>query len=250
MNKGLIISIIAGLSTLVGLIFTIDFKDKKRVDSIITISLSIAFIYMILISLFDLFPESLKILSNKPFLDVFLYILINYAITHIFLKISHKMHKNEVEKGELYFLGIVSMISLLLHNIPEGIITCLTANYNFKLGLKISLSIIMHNIPEGIIIAVPIYYSIKKRSRALLFLIISSSGEILGALFSLFFVKNKINNTFIGYILITVSLIMILIAVEEIFSKISIKNKKSVVVGLSIGLVIFLINKVILKFNI
>lgn len=242
MNKGLIISIIAGISTLFGLIFTINFKDKKKIDKTITISLSIAFIYMILISLFDLFPESLKNLSNKPFLDVFLYILVNYTIIQLILKITHKMKKNEVEKGELYFLGVINMISLLLHNIPEGIITCISTNYNFKLGLRISLSIIMHNIPEGIAIAVPIYFSTKKRGKALLFLIISSLGEIVGALFSLILLKNKINNAIIGYILISISILMITIAVEEIFIKIINKNKKYIIVGLSIGLILFLIN--------
>lgn len=242
MNKGLIISIIAGLSTLLGLFFTINFKNNKYNQKIITISLSIAFIYMILVSLFDLFPESLKNLSNKPFLAVFLYILINYTIIKLILKISHKIKKSKVEEGELYFLGFINMISLLLHNIPEGIITCISTNYNFKLGLKISLSIIIHNIPEGIAIAVPIYYATKKRSRALLFLVISSLGEIVGAIFSLILLKNKINNQIIGYTLISISVLMISIAVEEIFFKIKDKNKKNIIIGLSIGLILFLIN--------
>lgn len=247
MNKGLLISIIAGLTTLSGLLFTINFKDKNKIDKIITISLSIAFIYMILISIFDLFPESLKNLSNKPFLDVFLYIMINYTIIKLSLKIIHKNKENITGKGELYFLGVINMISLLLHNIPEGIITCVSTNYNIKLGFKISLSIIMHNIPEGIAIAVPIYFSTKKRSRALLFLIISSLGEIVGAFFSLFLLKNKINNAFIGYILISISLLMIMIAVEEIFIKIKNKNKKNVLIGISIGILLFLLNILIIN---
>ena len=245
MINGLIISLIAGLTTLTGIFFTMNHKNSAKTDQIITISLSLACIYMILISLFDLFPESLKNLSNKPFLAVLLYILINYTIIQIILKIVHINKKNKVEKGELYFLGVINMISLLLHNIPEGFITCLSTNYNFKLGLKISLSIIFHNIPEGIAIAVPIYYSIKKRSRALLFLIIAAFGELLGGIIALFIGKNTINNAFIGYVLISISIIMILIALEEIFPKIMHKNKKNVLIGLSIGLVLFLINIII-----
>ena len=244
MNKGLLISIISGLSTLSGLIFTININNKKYIDNIIYISLSIAFIYMILISLFDLIPTGIKNLSNKPFLVVFLYIMIIYTIIHLFFKI---MHKNKVEKGNLYFLGILSMITLFIHNVPEGIITYLTTNYNFKLGLKISLSIIMHNIPEGILIAVPIYFSTKLRSRAIGYTFVASLGEILGALFALFFIKNKINSNIIGYILIAISLMMLYIAVEEIFFQIKDKNKKSVVLGLSIGLMIFIINLLIIN---
>lgn len=242
MNKGLIISIISGLTTLTGLFFTINFKNSKKIEKIVVISLSIAFIYMILISLFDLFPESLKNLSNKPFLDVLCYILINYTIIQIILYISHKISKNKVEKGELYFLGVINMISLFLHNIPEGIITCISTNYDLKLGLKISLSIILHNIPEGIAIAVPIYYATKKRKLSLLFLFISSLGEIIGSIISLFIFKNRINNTYIGYILISISVLMILIAIEEIFTKIKSKNKKYLFIGLSIGLILFVIN--------
>lgn len=242
MNKGLIISIISGLTTLTGLFFTINFKNSKKIEKIVVISLSIAFIYMILISLFDLFPESLKNLSNKPFLDVLCYILINYTIIQIILYISHKISKNKVEKGELYFLGVINMISLFLHNIPEGIITCISTNYDLKLGLKISLSIILHNIPEGIAIAVPIYYATKKRKLSLLFLFISSLGEIIGSIISLFIFKNRINNTYIGYILISISILMILIAIEEIFTKIKSKNKKYLFIGLSIGLILFVIN--------
>ena len=162
MNKGLILSIIAGFTTLFFILFTFNIKNNKNIEKYLTISLSMSFIVMILISLLDLILESLKILQNKPFLDVFLYIMVNYTIIYLFLKLSHKMSKNKVEKGELYFLGVISMISLLLHNIPEGIISCITTNYNLKLGIKITTSIIMHNIPEGILIALPIYFSTKQ----------------------------------------------------------------------------------------
>ncbi|MBR5662679.1 MAG: ZIP family metal transporter [Bacilli bacterium] len=157
------------------------------------------------------------------------------------------MSKNKVEKGKLYFLGVISMISLLLHNIPEGIISCITTNYNLNLGLKITTSIIIHNIPEGILIALPIYFSTKSRKRASIYVFIAAIGEPLGAFFSLFLLKNKINDvSYIGYIFISVALLMILIAVEEIFPKIKDKNKKYITVGLSIGLIIFLINKLII----
>ena len=77
------------------------------------------------------------------------------------------------------------------------------------------MSIILHNIPEGIAIAVPIYFSTKKRSRVLLFLIISSLGEVIGSFISLFLIKNNINYQFMGYILISISIMMILIAIVD-----------------------------------
>lgn len=242
MNKGLILSFIAGFTTLSGMLLTINFKDDNNKNKIITISLSMAFIVMILVSIFDLFVEGIKILSNKPFLSIFIYILINYTIIYLIIKIKPKNNKNKVEKGELYNLGIFNMIALLLHNIPEGVITYITSNYNFKLGLKITLSIIMHNIPEGIMIAIPIYYGLKSRKKTLIYTLIASIGEPLGSLLPLLFFKNLVGGVYMGYILITVAILMINISIYKIFPQIKTNNKLNIIIGLIIGLILFIIN--------
>ena len=245
MNKGIILSIIAGFTTLTGMLFTINFNDKEKINKTITISLSMAFIVMILVSIFDLFIESLNNLSNKPFLSILTYILINYTVIYIFLHIKPKNNKKLVEKGELYFLGIFNMIALLLHNIPEGIITYITTNYNFQLGIKITISIIIHNIPEGISIAVPIYYATKSRKKAFIYTFIASIGEPIGSLLPLLLFKNLVGGVYIGYILITVAILMINISIYKIFPKIKTNNKLDIIIGLIIGIILFLINLII-----
>ena len=242
MNKGLILSIIAGLTTLSGMLFTINFKDKEKIDKITTISLSMAFIVMILVSIFDLFIESLNILKNKPFLGILSYIMINYTIIYIILKIKPKNKEKLVEKGELYLLGIFNMVALLLHNIPEGVITYITTNYNFNLGIKITTSIIMHNVPEGISIAVPIYYATKSRKKAFIYTFIAAIGEPIGSIIPLLLFKNLVGGVYIGFILITVAILMINISIYKIFPKIKTNKIKDIFIGLIIGFILFLIN--------
>lgn len=242
MNKGLILSIIAGFTTLSGMLFTINFKDKEKIDKITTISLSMAFIVMILVSIFDLFIESLNILKNKPFLGILSYIMINYTIIYIILKIKPKNKEKLVEKGELYFLGIFNMVALLLHNIPEGVITYITTNYNFNLGIKITTSIIMHNIPEGISIAVPIYYATKSRKKAFIYTFIAAIGEPIGSIIPLLLFKNLVGGVYIGFTLITVAILMINISIYKIFPKIKTNKIKDIFIGLIIGFILFLIN--------
>lgn len=104
------------------------------------------------------------------------------------------------------------------------------------------ITLLLHNIPEGISIAVPIYYSTKGKKRGLICLFISSLGELIEALFSLFLLKNKINNQFIGYMMISISSIMILIVLEEIFPEISLKNKKYCLIGILLGIGLYMIN--------
>ena len=242
MNKGLILSIIAGFTTLSGMLFTINFKDNKKINKITTISLSMAFIVMILVSLFELIPESINNLKNKPFLSILLYIMVNYIIIYIILKIKPKNKQKKIEKGELYFLGIFNMIVLLFHNIPEGIITYISTNYNYKLGIKITISIIIHNIPEGISIAVPIYYATKSRFKAFIYTFVASIGEPLGAIIPLLFLKNLVGGVYISYILITVAILMINISIYKIFPNIKTNKNIIIFIGLIIGLILFIIN--------
>ena len=71
-----------------------------------------------------------------------------------------------VEDTKLYKVGIVSMLAIILHNIPEGIATYVTGVSNKTLAISLTIAIALHNIPEGISIAVPIYYSTKSKLKA------------------------------------------------------------------------------------
>ena len=66
------------------------------------------------------------------------------------------------------------MIAIILHNIPEGIATYLSGEFNYKLGLSLTIAIALHNIPEGISIALPIYYGTKSRGKALIYTLASA----------------------------------------------------------------------------
>ena len=106
---------------------------------------------MLSISLFDLIPESFQILllTYKPILGLFIailaFILGNVSIRVINGKISHK------NSSGLYRVGVLSLISLIIHNLPEGIAVFMSTYTNFNLGLKLCIAIMMHNIPEDCI---------------------------------------------------------------------------------------------------
>ena len=142
-----IISLIAGLSTLIGCIFI--FIKPKNTNNFIGISLAFSATIMILISILELIPEGFFNLKKEynliiAILTLIIMILLGYLIN---LLINQKINKFN-NKSNLYRVGILSMIALIIHNIPEGILTFLTSTVNIKLGLKLSLAIMMHNIPE------------------------------------------------------------------------------------------------------
>ena len=126
------------------------------------------------------------------------------------------------------------MIGLILHNIPEGILTYASYSINSKLGISITTSIIMHNIPEGISIAVPIYYSTNSKYKALFYTLISSLAEPLGTVLSFIFIKRFINNYSIGILFSLVSGIMVYISIFELLKeskKYKYNNKLAFLIG-------------------
>ncbi len=219
-----IITTIAGLSTLIGYFF-IKIKTKNQ-DKIIALSLSLSASVMISLSVLELIPESFKtiIKTHTTFHTILItLILINIGaiITLLIDTLTNKIN------NKLYTVGIISVIAIILHNIPEGIITYLAGNTNKKLGISLMIAIALHNIPEGISIAIPLYYSTKNKLKTLKYLTISALSEIIGAIIASIFFKNQ-ETTFISYISLIIAGIMIFLALFEqipIITKIKEKNK-------------------------
>ena len=240
----LIISSIAGLSTLIGFLFV--FFKPKNINRFISIGLSFSATVMILISIFDLIPNSFFELLDKYKLLGILISVISFIFGIILIKISNKLVDNLKEKGSsLYKLGIISAIVLIMHNIPEGIITFLTAGKDLNLGLKIAFAITLHNIPEGICIAIPIYYSTHSLLKAFKTTIISGLSEPLGAILAYLFLYKYITTSMLNIIFIIVAGIMITLALDEILKesiKYSEKNNKYIYIGFLIGMLFFIIS--------
>lgn len=240
---GFILTTIAGLTTLLGTF--IIFINKN--DKIIPKALSFAAGVMITVSITDLIPESINYI-NKTFKTIPTVLIIGIFISiGIIISITIDKYINPKREGELYKIGVVSMIAIILHNIPEGIITYLSTEANIKLGISLTIAIALHNIPEGISIAVPIYYSTKSRGKAFIYTLASALSEPLGALLAYLFLSKIINSTIIGIILAIVAGIMIQIASYELIPN-SLKYKnKNTIIYLLIGIFFMLLNHFIIK---
>ncbi|MBR4230937.1 MAG: ZIP family metal transporter [Bacilli bacterium] len=240
----LIISSLAGLSTLIGALFIFVPINPRKYDKFITLCLAFSFTIILGISIFDLLPDGFKtMVKSYSLLIIICIIFIAFITSFLLLKIINLILRKI--DNNLYKLGIISMIILMVHNFPEGIITFLSSLYNVKLGIKLSIAIAIHNIPEGISIAMPIYYSTKNRAKAILYAFISGLAEPLGALLSYMFIVKVINNNILAIILIMVAFLMINLAIEEIYPKINKAMIKECFLGITSGLIIIFINSLL-----
>lgn len=238
-----LLSTLAGLSTLLGTI-PIFFKLKNE-NNIILMSLSFASGVMICVSLTDLIPESFILLTSifKGFpalLILLIFISFGVIISMLIDKFLPNENNNTSNK-KLYRLGIVSMLAIIMHNIPEGIATFLSSSTNKSLGLSLALAISFHNIPEGISIAIPIYFSTKSKLKAFLYTLISGLSEPVGAVFAYFFLASIINNFMMSIILSLIAGIMIHISIYELLKE-SLNYKKRILtfIFFSIGFLFML----------
>lgn len=219
------ITTFAGVSTLLGtcIVFFNNMQKKKIISYSLVFSSSI----MLYISIIDLIPNSFKSINNIYELIPSLLIIFLFTILGIiFISIinSSVLH----EEDNLYKVGIISMIALIIHNIPEGIITFLTSSKDIELGIKIALSITLHNIPEGISIFIPIYYSTNNKLKAFIYTAISGFSELFGALIAWVFLSKFANDLFFSFLFAITAGIMINIATKELIPEAlnSYKSKK------------------------
>lgn len=240
----IILSLVAGVSTVLGCIFI--FIKIKRVEEFITISLSLSFIIMLCISLFELLPSSIKTLTSNYgvilglILSVLVFILGNTTVGKINRKIDAKKASN------LYRVGVLSMITLFLHNLPEGIAVYMGSVADINIGYTLFIAIVLHNIPEGIVISVPLYLSNVSRGKIIIYTLLSGLAEPIGAILTYLLLRNYITDILLSYILIFVAGLMINLSVNEILKEaLSYKKYKYIVYGCILGLAILIITKLI-----
>lgn len=248
MNKiifSFLITTLAGLATLLGIIPC--YLNKSR-ESIISKSLAFSAGVMITISLTSLIPEAVSLTYfNYTKIFVFLIVFIFVVLGIIFSSSIDKKIEENFSNNNLYKLGLISVIALALHNIPEGITTFISTNSNISLGITLSLAIALHNIPEGISIAVPIYYATYSKKKAFWYTFLSGFSELFGAVLAYLFIARYINDFILALILGVTAGIMIHISIYELLpSSWQYKKRKATIFSFLLGILTMLICEVLL----
>lgn len=239
-----IITALAGLSTLLGTIPI--FVKIKNTNKLIAASCSIAASVMICISILELIPDSIKYLSynHKTTLTIllsFLFIIIGILLS---TTIDYYIDKYN-SSNNLYKVGLLSMIAIILHNIPEGIVTYIVSGKSLVLGLSICIAIALHNIPEGISIAIPIYYGTKSKFKSIFYTLISGLSELFGAILTYLFLSTYISDTILGLIFSLIAGIMLAISITKLLPTANSYNSKKTIIYFLIGFTFMTINLII-----
>lgn len=241
-----LLTTIAGLSTLIGSILI--FFNRKKSQNVIIASLSFAAAVMITVSFTDLIPESINMLkkvypSFPSIIIMFIFINIGILISFLIDKYLPEKSSDNKSKGNLYKVGIISMLAIILHNIPEGMATFMASNQDMSLGIALTIAIALHNIPEGISISIPIYYSTGSKIKAISYTFISGISELFGAIITYLFLQPYINDRIMGILFAIIAGIMLHISFYELLPTSLGYKRKSITIGFfTIGILFMLLN--------
>lgn len=110
--------------------------NKNKEQKIIPVSLAFSSGVMLTISILSLIPESVTLISN------YFYNIPSFIITFMFIVLGilfsiyiDKGIEKKITNNNLYKLGIISIIVLMFHNIPEDC-SCYVSHKKYNIGLK------------------------------------------------------------------------------------------------------------------
>ena len=214
---GLIAGVIGtGLGGVISALF------KKNVDKYLDFFMGLAGGIMLAVVVFDLMKESMSEMG-VPYTIIFIFI--GVLLTMILKK------KLDVSKDMK--TGYLIFISILLHNLPEGLAIGSSFMSAETLGMTLAIIIGIHNIPEGLAMALSLVGSKMKIAKVILFTIIAGIpmgiGSFLGAYFGSVF------HSLIGVFLALAAGTMMYVVLEEIFPK---SRSLYCIIGFLVGTII------------
>jgi len=212
--------IIGGIGTCIGGFLSILIKNPS--DKVVSCLLSFAAGIMLSIISFELLPEAYEI---SGFFIVTLGLCIGLiAVFYAEEMIPSSKLKNYSGKKLNYFkMSMIIMISLSLHNFPEGVAIGSSYVYSKDIGLKLSILIAAHNIPEGMSVGVPLLMAGASPLSVVLLTLLTglptAFGAVLGA------ILGDISDYFIGFCLSSAASSMLYVTANQLIPQANILHK-------------------------
>lgn len=243
------LTFISGLFIALGALIVYVTKNNEK---FVQFAISMAFGVMLMLICFELLPESFEVFSEyfdgyMCYVTLSMCVLFGIGILKVLdLFVPDHEHHNTTKKAELdnlYHIGIVSSIALVLHNIIEGMSIYGVATTSLEMGLMMTIAVGCHNIPMGIVITSMFNLSTqKKKSKFIVVLLCISLSTLLGGLMMMV-LSSFISELFIGVLLgLTLGMLLYILLFELLPEIIESKDKRLVFVGVIIGACIFLVS--------
>ena len=185
---------------------------KKPSDKMICWLLSFSAGVMVSVVCFGLLPEALELVEECEYynyyaalpiivglvLGIVVVMGLNRVVDKITIKRKEKLnihttyeemyHESQLIKNPSRLLrsGLIILLAISFHNIPEGMAIGAGGSHNFQLGVLLALMITFHNIPEGMAVAAPLLAGGVNKWKVIFLTALSGLTTLLGGLLGIF----------------------------------------------------------------
>ena len=173
----IVLAMLTCLSTLLGGFITLKFKKS------ISIIFAFAAGSIITVALMGLLPESLEI-AKKSGIPV-KYTMVSVVLSFLFFILLEKYFAAHPIKGiasEGHVMGPIGAGSLILLSLLDGLTMGIAFQVRFSIGIVVALSIIIHDLPDGINTVALMLKNEQSEKKAILFLFMDGLAPMLGVL--------------------------------------------------------------------
>lgn len=250
----LLIAVFGGMFFLIGYFISKIGKDK---NDLFKFAVALALTVMIGLIVFDLTPELLENLENQKLINKIIIAALSVLGGAIILKLldflvpdhHHEHHPREKDKKEhesnMYHIGLITSIALILHNIIEGSAIYITGLLSAHSALLLALGVGLHNIPLGIEISTTMDLSNKSKFKKFLPILLMILSTGIGAL-TIFALDIEFSSLFLAILIgVTIGMLIYIILFEllkEVWRNI---KEKSTIIGIVCGMIVIVASLII-----
>lgn len=177
----MILAFLSGMTTIIGVALAFAFR---RCNKGIATGLGFSAGIMIVISVFELVPESIEIAGLLPSIIALSLGVVLIGSLHFIIPHTHLIKEKCPVKRCFLRTAYLCAFGLILHDFPEGFAMANSFLVSPSLGLIIAAAIALHNIPEEFAMSVPIMLT-KDRRFLLKMAFLSGLAEPAGAVIGL-----------------------------------------------------------------
>ena len=226
-----------------------------RTEKMISIFLSLAGGVMVSIVMLELIPEAVEY-SNIVvaviglIFGALMVMVLNNIMDRVSKTNESKLHESFADffhsgelvgrKKSMFRSGIIMLIAIALHNIPEGLAMGAAGYHDAALGLTLAIMIGLHNVPEGMAVSAPLISGGLSKFKAITLVALIGATTVIGAVAGVFI--GGISYTALAFSFAMAGGAMLYVVFGEILPQAIVTNKDRLptifaMVGIIVGMI-------------
>ena len=117
------------------------------------------------------------------------------------IAVQKKQHNENEKHFTVRRTAVITIIVMILHNLPEGMLTVFASARDASLGARIAFAVALHNLPEGMAVAAPVIYLYNSRLKAFFYSLATGMAELAGGITAYLLFKNIITPSLLNGIM-------------------------------------------------